>query len=370
MRQYNWQKSDWPYFTYSLSGLEDKLFEFAEKIGRISGILDSLPEDIQQETLINMMLEEAIKTSEIEGEYISRQDVLSSIRKNLGLHVSASMIKDPKAEGLGQLMIDVRNSFKEPLSIQKLFHWHRMLFGASDNIMVGNWRTHDEPMQVISGAIGKEKVHFEAPPSSQIPSEMDRFIHWFNETKPTGKKPLPNTLVRSAIAHLYFETIHPFEDGNGRIGRAIAEKSLSQGINRPVLLSLSDTIEANKRDYYDALKVGQRSNEVTKWIHYFIDTVLQAQDKAEKQIEFTLQKVKFFDKYELQLSERQKKVINRMLDEGPDGFEGGMNARKYIGITKVSKATATRDIQQLVDLGVLVRYGKAGGRSTSYRVNL
>jgi len=370
MRQYNWQQTDWPHFTYSLSGLEDKLFTFAEKVGRISGILESLPEDIQQETLINLMLEEAVKTSEIEGEFVSRQDVLSSIRKNLGLHVSPSVIKDPKAEGVGELMIDVRKSFKKPLTRQVLFRWHRMLFGDSDKIMVGKWRTHEEPMQVISGAMGKEKVHFEAPPSSRVPSEMDQFIAWFNKTDPAGKKQLQNAPIRSGLAHLYFESIHPFEDGNGRIGRAIAEKALSQSIGRPVLLSLSESIESNKKAYYNALKAGQRSNEVTKWIHYFIDLLLQSQEKAERQIEFTLRKVKFFDRFKDQLSERQKKVINRMLDEGPDGFEGGMNARKYIGIAKVSKATATRDIQQLVEMGAFVRYGKAGGRSTSYRVNL
>ena len=370
MRRYNWQQTDWPHFTYSLSGLEDKLFEFTEKIGRISGIVEALPADIQQETLINMMLEEAVKTSEIEGEYLSRQDVLSSIRKNLGLHVSPSVISDPKAEGVGELMIDVRKSFKEPLTRQMLFRWHRMLFGDSDKIMVGKWRTHDEPMLVISGAMGKEKVHFEAPPSSQVPAEMDRFIDWFNETKPAGEKQLQKAPIRSAIAHLYFETIHPFEDGNGRIGRAIAEKALSQGIGRPVLLSLSEAMESNKKAYYEALKAGQRSNEITKWIHYFIDTILLAQRKAGKQIDFTLRKVKFFDRHEDRLSERQKKVINRMLDEGPDGFEGGMNARKYKGLTRVSKATATRDIQQLVDMGAFVRHGKAGGRSTSYRVNL
>jgi len=367
MRRYNWQQTDWPHFTYSLSGLEDKLFEFTEKIGRISGIVEALPEDIQQETLINLMLEEAVKTSEIEGEYLSRQDVLSSIRKNLGLHVSPSVISDPKAEGVGELMIDVRKSFKEPLTRQMLFRWHRMLFDDSDKIMVGKWRTHDEPMQVISGAMGKEKVHFEAPPSSQVPAEMDRFIDWFNETRPAGEKQLHKAPIRSAIAHLYFETIHPFEDGNGRIGRAIAEKALSQGIGRPVLLSLSEAMESNKKAYYDALKAGQRSNEISKWIHYFIDTILHAQIKAGNQIDFTLRKVKFFDRHEDQLSERQKKVINRMLDEGPDGFEGGMNARKYKGLTRVSKATATRDIQQLVDMGAFVRHGKAGGKATATR---
>jgi Fic family protein len=176
--------------------------------------------------------------------------------------------------------------------------------------------------------------------------------------------------VRSAIAHLYFESIHPFEDGNGLIGRALAEKALSQGIGRPVLLSLSRTIERNKNAYYDALSQAQRSNEITSWITYFVRTVLAAQTEAEEQIEFTLQKVKFFDRFKDKLTERQLKVIRRMLDEGPKGFQGGMNASKYGSLTKVSKATATRDLQALLDMGVFIYLGDGGGRSTKYQVNL
>jgi Fic family protein len=176
--------------------------------------------------------------------------------------------------------------------------------------------------------------------------------------------------VRSAIAHLYFETIHPFEDGNGRIGRAIAEKALSQTIGRPVMLSLSRAIEADKNAYYTALETAQRSNEITPWVTYFIRRTLDAQMEAESQIEFTLKKTKFFDRYKGQLNERQVKVVRRMLEEGPKGFEGGMNARKYMGITKTSKATATRDLQQLLETGAFKLAGKAGGRSTGYQVNL
>jgi Fic family protein len=370
MVHYNWQLQDWPQFSYNLSGLEDKLFNFTEKVGRLTGILEAMPDDIQQETLIELMIKEAVKTSEIEGEYVSRADVLSSIRKNLGLHTTPVKIKDSRAEGVSELMIDVRRSFNEKLTADKLFEWHRLLFGRNSRIVVGGWRTHPEPIQVVSGALGKEKVHFEGPPSSWVPREMQRFIAWFNDTMPVHQKRLQDAPVRSAIAHLYFESIHPFEDGNGRIGRAIAEKALSQGIGRPVLLSLSDAIESNKKAYYEALMTGQRSNEITDWITYFVETLIQAQDRAANLIEFTLKKVKFFDRYRGQFSERQTKVIQRMLDEGPDGFEGGMNARKYIAITKVSKPTATRDIQQLVELGVFVRLGNAGGRSTSYAVNL
>ncbi|TVQ66480.1 MAG: Fic family protein, partial [Balneolaceae bacterium] len=367
---YNWQQSDWPDFTYSLEGLEDDLFEFAEKVGRVTGKWQALPDDAQQEAVIDMMVAEAITTSRIEGEFLSRSDVLSSIRKNLGLHSETESIKDRRAVGAAELMIDVRRTWREPLTNEKLFSWHRMLLKGTEGLTLGAWRTHKEPMQVVSGAFGKETVHYEAPPSSLVPQEMQRFIAWFNDSAPEGRNGIREAPIRSAIAHLYFETIHPFEDGNGRIGRAIAEKALSQGMGRPALLSLSDAIESQKRDYYDALEQAQRSNEVTEWIRYFVRTILDAQSRAEEQIDFTLQKAKFFDRFRDRLNERQRKVINRMLDEGTDGFEGGMNARKYIGITKTSKATATRDMQYLMEIGAFRRSGKAGGRSTRYQVNL
>ncbi len=370
MTIYNWQQADWPQFRFSLENVEDDLLRFAEKVGRVTGILEALPAETRMEALVDIILAEAIKTSEIEGEYPNRTDVLSSIRKNLGLHGSVEYIKDKSAAGLGELMIDVRNSYKESLTDEKLFAWHKMLLGENKRIEVGKWRTHEDPMQVISGPVGKEKIHYEAPPSSQVPGLMNGFIKWFNVSSPGGKYEIKKAPVRAAIAHLYFETIHPFEDGNGRIGRAIAEKALSQTIGRPVMLSLSRTIEADKNDYYASLEKAQRSNEVTAWVEYFVKTSLNAQIEAEKQIDFTLQKTKFFDKYKDQLNERQRTVINRMLEEGPDGFEGGMNARKYIGITKTSKATATRDMQQLLEIGAFVLAGKAGGRSTSYKVNL
>lgn len=370
MKKYNWQLKDWPQFKFSLSGVENELLTFSEKVGRVSGILEGLPEDTQQGVIIDIILAEAIKTAEIEGEYPNRKDVLSSIRKNLGLHYSPEYIRDKSAAGLGELMIDVRKTFEEVLTEEKLFAWHRMLLGENKEMKVGQWRTHEDAMQVISGAIGKEKVHYEAPPSSQVPHEMKIFIQWFNDTAPGGKDEIKKAPVRSAIAHLYFETIHPFEDGNGRIGRAIAEKALSQTIGRPVMLSLSRTIEPEKNIYYESLEKAQRSNEITSWIEYFVRTSLDAQLEAAVQIDFTLKKTKFFDRFKEQLNERQLIVIRRMLEEGTKGFEGGMNARKYIGITKTSKATATRDMQQLLELGAFILVGKAGGRSTSYQVNL
>ncbi len=370
MEVYNWQQSDWPQFRFELEGVEDILLKFSEKAGRVSGILEALPTDTQQEAVVDIILAEAIKTSEIEGEFPNRQDVLSSIRKNLGFHVTTEYIKDKSAEGLGKLMIDVRKTYKEPLTGEKLFSWHKMLLGQNKRIEVGQWRTHEDPMQVISGAIGNEKVHFEAPPSSLVPKEMERFIQWFNNTAPNGNNEIKKAPVRAALTHLFFESIHPFEDGNGRIGRALAEKALSQTIGRPMILSLSRAIEAKKNLYYKSLEQAQRSNEVTKWIEYFVTTLFEAQDEAETQIEFSLKKAKFFVRFKDKFNERQLTVIKRMLEEGPKGFEGGMNARKYIGVTKTSKATATRDLQQLLEIEAFVPAGKAGGRSTSYQVNL
>lgn len=370
MTIYNWQHENWPNFKYSLKNVEDDLLIFSEKVGRVSGILEGLPEEAKQEVIVDIILAEAIKTSEIEGEYPSRLDVLSSIRKNLGLQYSPEHIKDKSAAGLGELMIDVRKTFKESLTEEKLFAWHKLLLRENKKLKVGQWRTHKEPMQVISGAIGKEKVHYEAPPSSIVPKEMKMFIKWFNDTGPGGKSEMKKAPVRSALAHLYFETIHPFEDGNGRIGRAIAEKALSQTIGRPVMLSLSRTIEAQKNNYYASLEKAQKSIEITSWIEYFVRTALDAQREVEKQIDFTLKKTRYFDSFKDQLNDRQITVIKRMLDEGTKGFEGGMNAKKYIGITKTSKATATRDMQQLLEIGAFILSGKAGGRSTSYQVNM
>lgn len=365
---YNWQQSDWPDFKYDMTKIEDTLLSFAEKVGRAGGLLNGLPEDVHIKTVIDMMVTEAINTSEIEGETLSRDDVMSSIMNNLGLVQEKEHVRDKRAIGAAELMIDVRNSFADKLTQAKLFSWHQMIMKGSRGVKVAGWRTHEDPMQVVSGAIGKRKVHFEAPPSERVKLEMKSFIKWFNDAGKAGKQEITKPIIRSAIAHLYFETIHPFEDGNGRIGRALSEKALSQGAARPILLSLSKTIEANKNNYYDALKEAQRSNEITSWLVYFCNMTLQAQIEAEEEIDFTLRKAKFFDRYEAELNERQLKVIRRMLEEGPKGFTGGMSAKKYMSIAQTTKPTATRDLQSLVVLKIFAPMG--GGHSTSYKVNI
>lgn len=370
MKTYNWQKTDWPNFRYDLSTIHGHLLSIAEKMGQISGKLGHFSENLQTETLINLLVEEAIKTSEIEGEKINRPDVRSSIKNKLGLNKESARVHDKRAQGIAELIVDMRDTFQSPLSEEKLFDWHLMLFASSTdiNLRIGYWRDDDEPMQVVSGRYGKQAVHFEAPPAERVPHEMERFIQWFNETAPGNVSAIQFAPVRAAIAHLYFESIHPFEDGNGRIGRAIAEKALSQGFGYPVMLSLSSAIEAERKKYYAALEIASRSNEITTWIHYFANVILDAQLEIEAQINFILKKSSFFDKFKDVLNERQLKVIQRMMKAGLKGFEGGMSAKKYMIIAETSKATATRDLQQLVALKALKESGS--GPSVRYELDL
>lgn len=222
-------------------------------------------------------------------------------------------------------------------------------------------------MVIVSGSIGKEVVHYEAPPSDIVPNEMQQFVAWYNSYA-IASHAIKESLIKTAIAHLYFETIHPFEDGNGRIGRAIAEKCLSESLGRSLVLSISTTIEKDRSAYYAALKQAQRTLEITEWINYFSQIVLDAQRQAKKTIRFTLEKAKFLDRFMPRLNDRQIKVILKMLDYGVEGFEGGMTARKYMSITKTSKATATRDLQDMVKKECLSQTG--AGRSVRYELNL
>ena len=365
--KYNWEQSDWGNFTYSLEEVKENLFVFSEQAGQLKGLLKAMPTISQQETIIEILVSEAIKTSEIENEYLSREDVTSSIKNNLGYYNLEKPVKDVRVRGVSKLMTEVRSTFKDSITEDTLKDWHRFLFTEKAHITVGDWRSHNEPMQVVSGAIGREIVHFEAPPSSEVPKNMKAFIQWFNNTAPESKQSIKYAPVRAAIAHLYFETIHPFEDGNGRIGRAIADKALSQTLGFSLLISLSDIIESNRKAYYDALKNAQRNNEITNWIIYFLNVIIDAQQKAELLIDFTLKKAKFFDLYKDQLNERQSKCINRMLKEGTKGFEGGMTAKKYMRICRTSKATATRDLKKLEEIAAFNVLGS--GRNTHYNLN-
>jgi len=364
---YNWQFPDWANFTYDDSILDSLVIDFAIETGEMKGLTDSLPEKIQQETILEFMISEAIKTSEIEGEFFSRQDVMSSLKKQLGLADALLPIRDKKTQGIASLMIEVRNSYKNELSEALLKNWHFLLMKHTPYINAGEYRAGKEPMQIVSGAFGREIVHFEAPPSNQIPNEMSNFIRWYNGFE-VSTNDIRNILLKTAISHLYFETIHPFEDGNGRIGRAISEKCLSESFGRPILMSLSSTIENDKKQYYNALKSAQRSLEITDWIFYFSSAILDAQKQAKHTIWMTLNKTRFLDRHKSQMNERQIKAIMKMFDFGISGFEGGMTSKKYVSITKSSRATATRDLQDLTVKGILLQQGE--GRNVRYDLNI
>lgn len=361
---YNWEHKNWHQFIYDVNAIQHNVLAFANEMGVANGLTSGVTEKSQMENVLQLMMTEAIKTSEIEGEFFSREDVMSSIKKNMGLQAIIA-IKNKKAGSAGMLMVAVKNAYKEKLTEKIIKHWHEILFEFSTGINKGQWRKGKEPMQVISGKIGKETVHFQAPPSADVPAEMKTFVSWYNSFKTDNK--IQEAVVKSAIAHLYFETIHPFEDGNGRIGRAIAEKALSQSLDEYVVISISQIIEAEKSKYYKALKQAQQTLDITEWLVYFSDVLVKAQQYAKTQINHLLQKTKFFDKYKTELNVRQMKVLKKMWEAGTEGFKGGMTAQKYMSITKTSKATATRDLQQLSQNNILQQNGQ--GRSVHYILN-
>ncbi len=353
---WNWQQADWPNFTYNRSDLDALESQFLLDAGLLFGAFKHLNEEEKQQLTIELISNEALKTSEIEGEYLNRESLQSSIRRQFGLNTDHRKI--PAAEqGIAEVMVDLYRNYQPLLSHTTLFEWHKMLTtGRRDLKDIGQYRTHSEPMQIVSGALYSPKVHFEAPPSSRMHQEMEQFIQWFNNTAPTGKTPLP-ALTRAGITHLYFVCIHPFEDGNGRIGRAIAEKALAQCFGQPTLIALADTIERNKKAYYNALEQGNKTNTITTWLEYFSETVLTAQNQTQANIEFLIKKTKFYDRLRGQFNARQSKVLERMFREGINGFKGGLSAENYLRITGTSRATTTRDLQDLVSKKALLRTG-------------
>ena len=363
---YNWQLEKWAEFIYDEDIINNNALKFAELSGEIFGVFKTFNSAKQQNEILDIMISEAIKTSEIEGEMLSREDVRSSFLKKLGLTTTIKNIKDKRAENIALLMLEVRNNFQAKLTEKMIKQWHGMLFSEARYVHAGMYRTGKEPMQIVSGAMGKEKVHFEAPPSENVPQEMRNFVKWYNNFKTEGN--MLKIIIKTAIAHLYFESIHPFEDGNGRTGRALIEKCLSESLGRQIIMSISQTIEQNRKQYYAELTKAQNTLQINGWISYFSQLLIDAQKNALERLEFSVKKTQFFDKYKNAMNGRQTKVINKMLDAGKDGFEGGMTAKKYISITKTTKATATRDLQELVKIGVLKQ--NPAGRSTNYELNM
>jgi Fic family protein len=354
--RWNWEQTDWPKFSYDSKVLEAVERQFLRQSGEFMGVFRHVGADDQNALRIELISEEAIKTSEIEGEILNRDSVQSSLRHQFGLGPESFNV--PAAErGIASLMTDLYKHFAEPLDDATLFAWHNHLMGADRSIKtIGAYRTHDEPMQVVSGPIHKPTIHFEAPPSKAMSAEMRRFTAWFNDTAPLGNTPLP-ALTRAGLVHLYFVCIHPFEDGNGRAGRALAEKSLAQNLGHPSLIALAYTIEGRRKDYYSALERNNKDLEVTDWLQYFAANVIDAQTTTIKRVDFYVAKAKFYERLRDQLNERQAKVIARMFKEGIDGFKGGLSAENYIAITGTSRATATRDLQDLVEKRALIKTG-------------
>ncbi len=300
---------------------------------------------------------EALTTSQIEGETLDRASVQSSVRRELGLAADRRRVR-PAERGVAEMMVDVYRTFAEPLNDDTLVRWQSMLLaGRADPRDRGRYRTEGDPMQIVSGPVGGDRVHFEAPPSKRVAGEMKRFHRWFSRTGPDGSEPLP-ALTRAGIGHLYFESIHPFEDGNGRIGRAVAEKAIAQTIGRAAVSRLATAMLARRRDYYRALEVGSQDLEITPWLEWFADTALEAQRRIADLVEFLVAKARLLDRLRGRLNPRQEKALLRMLREGPDGLAGGLSAGNYMTITGASPATATRDLAGLVGKGALVRTGE------------
>jgi len=365
---WNWLLKNWPQFTYDKELLKKLEQTFIQNSGTVVGALKHITNNSKDDLLVEILSNEAMKTSEIEGEFLNRESVQSSIKRNLGLKVEKRKI--PPAEyGISEMMVDLYLNYDKPLSHDQLFEWHKMITnGRRDLTNIGAYRTHVEPMQVVSGRLDKPTVHFEAPPSERVHSEMDQFITWFNEVHTTKNDLDMFPLIKSGIAHLYFVSIHPFEDGNGRIGRVIAEKSIALSTKKPTLISLSHTIEANKKNYYTFLENHNKALEITDWLVYFGKTILDAQENTLKQIDFIIEKTMFFDRYSTQLNDRQLTVIKRIFEEGHTGFIGGLSAKNYVRIAKTSESTATRDLNDLVEKEILIKTGTF--KSTRYSLNI
>lgn len=364
---WNWQQDDWPNFRFEEDRLAALEAQFLRQSGVLMGAIKHFNEDDKTRLIVDLITTEAITTSEIEGEYLNRDSVQSSILRNFGLKTDNRRV-EPAERGIADMMTDLYKHFDRPLSHETLYHWHKMLTsGRRDLSDIGNYRTHEDAMQVVSGSLDKPKIHFEAPPSKAIKKEMAAFMSWWKDSATHGKKPLP-ALTRAGMAHLYFICIHPFEDGNGRIGRALAEKSLAECQGTPTLIALSQTIKRKRKAYYDALERNNKDNEITDWLVYFAQTVLEALEHSLTMIDFLIEKTKLYDRLKDELNDRQKRVLERMFREGLDGFKGGLSAENYIRITDASRATTTRDLHDLVEKDALIKIGEL--KSTRYYLNL
>jgi len=349
--------------------LEDRDIAFRISSERLTGRFEALPTVYQEDATIDLMLSEAIKTSAIEGEELDRESVRSSL---LSLITSDTLPKtsDQKAVGAASLLVDVRKNWQAPLTHELLGKWQSMAVPEQryTSIVRGAYRNDPSPMQIVSGHYGREKVHYEAPLAARVPDEMAMLLDWYNQSSPlSGDQKIPG-IARAGIAHFWFEVIHPFDDGNGRVGRAMADHALSQYLGYPTTACLATAIEADKKSYYLQLEKASRGSlDINGWLDYFSDTVNQAQEIAREEVDFVLAKTRFYETYGDQLNDRQARMISRVFAEGRKGFEGGITTRKYEAITKCSNRTASRDLSDLVAKGVIIPL-PGGGRTTRYEL--
>lgn len=357
------ERSDWPQFTWDQEKLAPKLAAVRHRQGRLLGRMEAIGFPLRKEAVLETLTLDVVKSSEIEGAVLNSEQVRSSIARRLGMDIAGAIPADRHVEGVVEMMLDATQHFDKPLTAERLFGWHAALFPTGRSglhkIIVGAWRNDSTgPMQVVSGPVGREKVHFEAPKAKRLKAEMAQFINWAN------KKSDIDPVLRSALAHLWFVTIHPFDDGNGRIARAIADWALAQSENSSQrFYSMSSQILLERNDYYDILKETQKGTlDVTEWMEWFLGCLDRAIAGTESSLAGVFRKAKFWENTAgKNINDRQRLILNKLLD----GFEGKLTSSKWAKLAKCSQDTAQRDIQTLIGQGILVK-DAAGGRSTSY----
>ncbi len=360
---YLWEKPEWPALTWDEKALAKLLAQVSREQGRLLGKMEALGFDLRGEAHLRTLTEDVVKSSEIEGEKLERDQVRSSIARRLGMDISGLVPSDRNVEGVVEMMLDATGNYAQPLTQDRLFAWHASLFPTGHSgmtkIVTGAWRDDSTgPMQVVSGPLGREKVHYGAPPAARLPIEMKKFLEWFEEPKDT------DPLLTAGLAHLWFVTIHPFDDGNGRIARALADMALARSEKTGQrFYSMSAQIGRERGDYYSTLEETQKATlDMTRWQSWFLTCLLRAIEGAQDTLGAVLSKAQFWERFAKEpLNERQIKVLNRLLD----GFEGKLTTSKWAKLAKCSQDTAYRDILDLLDRGALNK-DPGGGRSTSY----
>ena len=366
-KRYIHELSDWPKFHWDQENLANSLASVRHRQGRLVGHMEALGFELQQQAELTALTDEVVKSSEIEGEKLDTNEVRSSIARRLGIDVGGLEPTDRHVEGVVEMMLDATRKYEQPLTADRLFGWHSALFPTGRSgmrkIRVGAWRDDSSgPMQVVSGPVGRERVHFEAPAAERLDQEMDRFLAWFNEKEATKAQIEP--VLKAGVAHLWFVTIHPFDDGNGRIARAIADLALARAEHTPQrFYSMSAQIRQERSAYYHILEQTQKGSlDITPWLDWFLVCLGRAIDGAQATLGTVLHKARFWQALSsVPINERQRTMLNRLLD----GFEGKLTTSKWAKMTETSSDTALRDITELVERGILVR-GLEKGRSTSY----